>query len=443
MKSSDLTPDSLTLKRVKVRLLEEHEREKFDELLKSKHYLSSARVGGRSLRYVAELNNEWVALAVFSGAALSLKARDKAIGWSARQRGRRLNFVVNNSRYLVLTERQQLPNLASRALGMMLRRLPRDWEDRWGHKVFLVESFVDESRYHGVSYRACGFEAVGLTAGYKRSCRDFYELHGEPKQLYLRDLRPDARALLRRGRWPAELLEHEENIAGPCPWRAPDLESLLDLLATLKDKRRGHGLRHHQKFVLGCACVSVVMGAGSYRAIADVCKTLTQRQLRALGGARGKDDKYAAPSCATFYRVLSKVDVERLNAIIGRWLLTQEPGDIERIAVDGKTLRGSGGTGDGAPLQLLIAVTHNLSLTLGQTAISKKSNEITAFPGLLEKLPNREGTLFTADAMNCQQESALVVTQELGGEYLFGLKGNQGNILKQAKQLLSRQSFPP
>src|ERR1041384_1524341 len=61
---------------------------------------------------------------------------------------------------------------------------------RWGHPVFVVETFVDESRYRGTCYRACGFEAVGTTQGFSRSSRDFYQEHGQPKQLYLRELRP-------------------------------------------------------------------------------------------------------------------------------------------------------------------------------------------------------------------------------------------------------------
>ena len=89
------------LKRVTVRLIREDERERFDQLLDEKHYLASARMVGRTLRYVAELDGEWVALACFSAAALHLKAREKWIRWTPRQRARRLGFVVNNSRFLV------------------------------------------------------------------------------------------------------------------------------------------------------------------------------------------------------------------------------------------------------------------------------------------------------------------------------------------------------
>lgn len=442
MKRYNFSDEPDILKRVTVRLIDESDRVRFDTLLEQKHYLSSARMVGRTLRYVAELDGEWVALACFSASSLHLKARESWIGWTPRQRARRLGFVVNNSRYLVLPERERLPNLASRALGLCLRRLSRDWQSRWGHPVFAVESFVDETRYRGVCYRACGFEAVGMTAGFKRASRDFYHEHGKPKQLYLKELQPGARALLRRGRWPEELIKHEERIAGPCPWRAPDLESLLDRFRELRDGRKGHGLRHRQPFVLACAAVSVLMGAGGYQAIEDTCKKFTQRQLRALGCQRNKEGRYAPPSDSTFFRVLSKVDTHHFDRIVGNWLLEQELSVVARLAVDGKTLRGSS-RADGKALQLLSVVTHRLRLTLAQLPIEDKSNEIPAFPKLIRDLPNVDYALITADPMHCQQESARVVTQERGWDYLFGLKDNQSGILDRAERLLKKQAFPP
>jgi hypothetical protein len=430
------------LKRVTVRLLREEERALFDAMLEQKHYLCSAQMVGRTLRYVAELDGEWVALACFSAAALHIKARELWIGWTSRQRARRLGFVVSNSRYLVLLERERVPNLASRALGLFLRRLSRDWEERWGNPVLAVESCVDETRYRGVCYRACGFEAAGPTAGFGRASRDFYHEHGKPKQLYLKELRPGARALLRRGRWPEALAAQEEAVAGPCPWRAPALESLLARFDELRDRRSGHGLRHRQPFVLACAAVAVLMGAGGYQAIEDTCRKFTQRQLRALGCQCDDEGDYAPPSDSTFQRVLSKMDTHQFDRIVGDWLAEQELSVMARLAVDGKTLRGSGRT-DGKPLQLLSAVTHHLRLTLAQIPIEEKSNEIPAFPMLLRDLPKVAYALITADPMHCQQESARVTTQELGWDYLFGLKDNQSGILERAERLLKKQAFPP
>jgi hypothetical protein len=313
---------------------------------------------------------------------------------------------------------------------------------QWGNPVLAVESFVDESRYRGVCYRACGFEAVGLTAGYKRSARDFYYEHGEPKQLYLKELRPKAREILRRGRLPAELAVHEERVTGPCPFRANELETLFDRFHALGDKRCGHGLRHRQGFVLTCSAVAVMMGAGGYKSIEDTCKKYTQRQLRALGGQIGEDGEYVAPSDSTIRRVLIKLDTAQFDRIVGEWLLEQELSVVARLAVDGKTLRGSGRT-DGKALQLLSVVTHHLRLTLSQVPIEEKSNEIPAFPELIRSLPKVDKVLVTADAMQCQQESARVVTQERGWDYLFGLKGNQSGILDRAERLLGKQAFPP
>jgi hypothetical protein len=261
-----ISDETDVLSRVSVRLLTEAERPEFDRLLTEKHYLQNCNLTGQTLRYVAELDGQWVALITFSAASLHLKAREGWIGWSARQRARRLPMVVNNSRFLVLPERQRYPNLASRVLALCLRRLSADWEQHWKHPVLVVESFVDESQYRGTCYRACGFEAVGPTQGFGRSSRDFYLPHGQPKQLYLRELRPGARRLLRQPRWPEELAVHETEVVGPCPFRASGLEGLLDRFATLTDSRRSHGLRHSQRFVLACAAVSTLMAACGYYA---------------------------------------------------------------------------------------------------------------------------------------------------------------------------------
>ena len=434
-------PESEVLRRITVRLVLPEERERFDLLLEKEHYLHSARLGGQALRYVAEVDEEWVVLICFSAPALHLKAREKWIKWSPRQRARRLCLVVNNSRFLVLPERHRYPNLASHVLALCLKRLDADWQEQWGHPVLLVESFVDESQYRGTCYRACGFKELGVTAGYGRSSRDFYLEHGQPKTLYVRELRPGAAALLRRGRLPAGLAEHEERITGPCPLRAGELNSLVEVFAQLGDPRRGHGLRHPQPFVLACAATAMLLGAGGYQAFEDECSKFTQRQLRALGCRWDeKKQRYVPPSDTTFFRVFSHLDAADFELRLGQWMMGQEPEVLARLAIDGKCLRGSGRT-DGKPLQLLSAVTHRLRLTVGQVPIQEKSNEIPALKPLLRQLPGLEGSLVTADALHCQQESARFITQDLGADYLFGLKGNQSGILERAQIRLPQPFF--
>ena len=435
--------ESDLLRQVTVRLITPEERDRFDQLLEQRHYLQSARLGGPSLRYVAEVDGQWVALITFSGASPHTKAREQKIRWTPRQRARRLGFVVNNSRFLVLPERQRYPNLASRVLALCLKGLNGDWQERWGHPVLLVESYVDESQYRGTCYRACGFEAVGLTAGFGRCSRDYYCEHGQPKQLYLRELRPRAMGLLRQGRLPRDLAEHEEKISGPCPLRAAQLDSLLEVFQQFQDPRRGHGLRHPQAFVLACAAVAMLMGAAGYEAFEQECQKLTQRQLRALGCRQNpKTGRYRPPSDSTFFRVMNGLNAAEFDLRIGQWMIAQEISILQGLAVDGKCLRGSGRT-DGKPLQLLSAVSHRLRLTVAQEPIQEKSNEIPAIKPLLNKLPKAalEGTMITADALHCQQETTRFITQELGADYLLGLKGNQSGILERAQIKLPQEFF--
>lgn len=361
------------LKPVTVRLVGDEERDEFDHRLEHQHYLASARLAGQTLRYVAELDGQWVALVCFSAAAFHLKGREKWIGWTPHPRARRLLFVVNNGRFLVLSERQRYPNLASRVLGICLRRLSDDWQTRWGHPVLVVESFVDESRYRGTCYRACGFKAIGLTEGYGRARRDFYQEHGQPKQLYLRELCPRAGATLRRGRLPPGLAEPEENLAGPCPFRAGELGSLRERFRALRDRRSGHGLRHRQPFVLACAAAATLMGASGYQAFEDTCRKFTQRQLKALGCQPDEEGTCAAPSDTTFFRVLTQLDATHFESVVGTWLLEQEVSVLAHLAVDGKVLRGSGRS-DGKPRQLFSAVSHRLRLTLAQVPLEGTSN---------------------------------------------------------------------
>ena len=271
----------------------------------------------------------------------------------------------------------------------------------------------------------------------------FHLEQGQPKQLYLRELRPRALGILRQGRLPADLAEQEDKICGPCPLRATQLGSLLEVFEQFKDPRRGHGLRHRQAFVLACAAVAMLMGAGGYEAFEAECRKLTQRQLRALGCRRNpKTHRYGPPSDTTFFRVLSQLEAAEFDRRIGQWMVAQEISILQGLAVDGKCLRGSGRT-DGKALQLLSAVSHRLRLTVAQEPIQEKSHEIPALKPLLQQLPKGSlaGSLITADALHCQQEGGRFITQELGADYLFGLKGNQSGILERAQLKLPQVLF--
>jgi hypothetical protein len=146
------------------------------------HYLHDATLVGEQLRYAFVDKGRRLALATWSSAAFHLKDRDELIGWTAEQRTRRRALLANNSRLLVIPP-GHYPNLISRFMKLMLGRLSEDWQQRWGHPIVLVESFVDPNLYQGTAYKVSGWSHLGKSAGWGRDADDFYDKHGVSKQI--------------------------------------------------------------------------------------------------------------------------------------------------------------------------------------------------------------------------------------------------------------------
>ena len=109
------------------------------------HYLHNVTLVGEHLRQALLDRGQWRAVATWSSAAFHLRDRDHFIGWSPEQCRRRRGLLANNSRLLVLPDGFG-PNLISRFMKLMLGQLSADWEQRWGHPLALVETFVLLSR---------------------------------------------------------------------------------------------------------------------------------------------------------------------------------------------------------------------------------------------------------------------------------------------------------
>src|SRR2546423_61682 len=101
---------------LEVRALEPEELARFESLLKEGHYLGPAPPVGDFLRQVALRKGQWVGLLVWGPAAYKLKDRERWIGWSVPQRLQRLKLVVQNRRFLLLSQKGQEPNWASQVL---------------------------------------------------------------------------------------------------------------------------------------------------------------------------------------------------------------------------------------------------------------------------------------------------------------------------------------
>ena len=426
---------------VEVRLLREEEQKRFDELIETQHYLKDATLVGERLCYIAEYGGEWLALLAWSAAAYHLKERDVWIGWTGEQRRRRLGWVGNNSRYLIL-EGAHYPNLASRVMGVCLQRLSADWQTRWGHALLVAESFVDGQLFRGTSYRASGWTQLGQTEGWGRHRQDFYVRHDRPKQLWVRELRAGARELLCAQTLPSEWQAVESAVVPRCTYGVPTLQRMLEYFLRVKD-RRGVIKRYPCASLLAVVLCATLCGVvRGQRDLAAFARGLTKFQRRALRFRRDRrTGEYPAPSETTFFRLLKSVDPHELEqALLGCQEHVLGPlTEADRlIAYDGKALKSAGG------LELASGFSVQTGRWMGTEAVAAGSNEIPAIQRLLART-DLTGKTAVADALNTQQETARQIVQDCGGDYVLTVKGNQPGISQTLTQLWDKAqgSFPP
>jgi hypothetical protein len=135
------------------------------------HYLGYNRSIGEGMKYFVYGNGgDILACMMFGSSAWSCKARDEYIGWDTAQRRAGLHMITNNSRFLILPG-IKVPHLASHILGAISRRISSDWQVKYGHRIYLLETFVESQRFRGVCYRAANWKYVGQTAGMGRNCK--------------------------------------------------------------------------------------------------------------------------------------------------------------------------------------------------------------------------------------------------------------------------------
>lgn len=183
------------LDRLSVRPINPDERLGWRVYVQRYHYLGVRPLVGEHMLYAAFLDGELVALLGWASAAFRSPHREAFVGWDEATKRRRLHLVTNNVRFLVLPW-VHVKNLASKVLGLNLRRISADWESVWKHPVHLAETFVDTARFRGTCYRASNWIFLGQTAGRTKRGNDY--LHeGSSKALYVHPLRRDACPRLR------------------------------------------------------------------------------------------------------------------------------------------------------------------------------------------------------------------------------------------------------
>jgi predicted transposase YbfD/YdcC len=204
---------------------------------------------------------------------------------------------------------------------------------------------------------------------------------------------------------------------------APDRPRLLPVLAAVPDPRARRGVRHRLAVILGLALCAVLAGARSFTAIAEWAADTDQATREALGVAG------TVPCESTFRRTLQTLDADALDQAAGSWAQRRTApaaGTRRAVAVDGKTLRGSG-VADGPGRHLLAALDHGYGVVLGQVDVEAKTNEIPMFATVLDCI-DLAGAVVTADALHAQRAHAEYLVTERGAHYLITVKRNQPGL---------------
>lgn len=320
------------LEHVSVRPVTKTEEPRYKDLMQQHHYLGDVAKIGHTLWYVATYGGEWVALLSFSAAAWKCSARDRWVGWSYRHQYSRLNFIANNSRFLILPD-WHCPNLGSKVLSLSQRRIAADWLTHFGKTLLLLETFVDPSRFRGTIYRAANWHYVGQTQGYRRTSDGYSADEQSPKLVFVRPLQSDAQALLAH-----PILDTRYQPQSPkMMLTAEQMKSLPDFFKEISDPRRAQGRIHPLPTVLAIATAAVLCGMRGYKAIAGWANDLGPKARERFRCRRKKGGGYRVPSESIIRDILVRVDPVELDAALQKWNAVFGAED-QSLAIDGKTM---------------------------------------------------------------------------------------------------------
>ncbi|MBA3824559.1 MAG: ISAs1 family transposase [Ktedonobacterales bacterium] len=209
----------------------------------------------------------------------------------------------------------------------------------------------------------------------------------------------------------------------------------METFAEINDPRCAAKVEHNLLEILIMAICGVIAGAEGWEDIALYAqsKEVWLRRFLTL--------KHGIPSHDTFRRVFMLIDPTQFEQCfrqwIGQWLGTEQ---IGHVAIDGKTLRHSfDRKREQSPLHVVSAWASEHRLVLGQEAVARKSNEITAIPTLLTGL-DLAGALVTIDAAGCQKAITQVILDQQA-EYVLTLKGNQQHTLQAVETWFDEHAF--
>lgn len=386
----------------------------WNKLMREQHYLESSQLVGKQIRYVAEYRGDWVALLGCSAAVFKSKHRDEWIGWNKLQEKQRLHLVVQNSRFLVLEGMSQ-PNLASKCLSLLSKRVSSDWEDTYGHPVYALETFVDKDR-PGTCYKACGWKKLGETAGFRR-IRGGYARHDIKKSYWILPLRRNARHLLGSNKTPDDIaLEPLQPKDLPLnPDKGSSIHDILKKYFPRTKRKNKRGEPYPIDSTVALVLTGYLCGVEDIENVAIWAKELDNESKSNLGcpyrckkGTYG----YATPCANTIRYTLQDIDSIKLEAAMGEWVeLCGVNVDKTHLALDGKIIRGASDEDKKAPNHVTLYDVGS-GVVVDQELVPDKTTEVTIARSIFDR-NDLAGKMVTADAAHTNVETANLLKKKV------------------------------
>ena len=315
--------------------------------LSDEHYLKAGRPAGNTIWqgiYQTDSEDDYPVLCAvlcWSGAALRLKDRDEWIDWDPLTRGTRLPLVTQLRRFLILESCRQ-PNLATRCMGLALRKLPEHFEEKYGYRPILAESFSDPQLHEGTIYKASNWTPIGFSKGFKRHKSEFYTDEKSPKKYWVYPLQKNPQQLLSSPSPLPEIFQKgtSEGVAGArSALSHKHLRSLSDAFHLIPDHRSPYSRRYAKIGMFGLIAHGLLVGSPNVKAIWKRCAALSQDQRKAIGlNVRNSAGRLVMPSYDALNNFVNEADPQALAQAFNTWLAAHQDKLPKSLALDGKDL---------------------------------------------------------------------------------------------------------
>jgi len=163
--NSPLSGNLTSLHPIELRSVRKTKDEKlYNSLIHEYHYLKYAQPVGENFKYIAFSNNRPLGCIGWASPAWYIDCRDRFIGWTPEVRQKNLHLLAYNTRFLILPW-IKVSNLASHLLSLTAAAISQDWFNFYKHPLYFLETFVDRTRFNGISYQAANWLYLGQTTG--------------------------------------------------------------------------------------------------------------------------------------------------------------------------------------------------------------------------------------------------------------------------------------